>query len=166
MDTSVISLEFLTPQWSHIPSASWTWCSHPQLYQGPLHAWHRLDIICTAFPAGQAGPEGEGPSEPCFPCCLPFLGLNAIHAVLFTSYTPLPACKAGVGSRKLRWPAWRSVLQGEGGGVFSPCTRPRGHLTPPGTPQAVSGLLSLWPPPFSPFFMSHLFSLHLCDKGY
>lgn len=121
MDTSLTSFEFLTPQWSHIPSASWTWCGHPQLYRGPLiHGWHRLDIICTALPTGHAGPEGEGHSEPCFPWRLPFLGLNAVHTVLFASYAPLPACEAGVGRRKPRWPAWRSVLPDERGCGFSP----------------------------------------------
>ena len=129
-------------------------CQSPEGLTQLDHCLHR------APHQGHRSREERDCSGPCVPCW-PFLGPKA--CALITSYTFLHPGRLihRVGSPgSVREHPLRTPSLG-GWGVLWPCIQPLGPPNPAWMPQAGSLLLSLWRPPFSPFFVSHMFSLQL-----
>lgn len=123
-------------------------------------AWPQL---AQGFPPGTQAQRGRGSFWALFPkLTIPWTKGCEHCSFHFLHFSPPQ--EVGIQSRKPRQGAWTSSkdpIPWMVGVVSGPASRLWGHLTSARTPQTRSRLLSLWLPLFSPFFVSHMFSLHL-----
>lgn len=144
-------LEFLAPQRSHTPSAWWTWCGFPCHVSEPCRVDTAWPLRAQGSPPGTQVQRGKG----LFWASCPLLtipwteGMYADHFLYFS-----PPWKP----RQCTWTCFKDPLPWRVGAFSGPASSLWAPLNPAWTPQAGSLLLSLWPPPFSPFFVSHMFS--------